>query len=263
MLPIVGVIELGEASRPIGGYGLCVALGMVVAGGLTARATYRIRGDVGAVIAAIGYTIAGGVIGAWLTFLAVEWARTGSPMEALRAGGGLVFYGAVPGGLLASYFGARALGVPWAKTLDLAVPALAAGHAIGRVGCLLGGCCFGAAWEGPWSVTYTHPMAPAAHPSLPRHPTPIYEAGGLLLLAFVFSLTPMRRIGDGARALSYVCAYALLRLTVELSRGDGIRGVFFGVSTSQWISIALLLGAAAGLYRLRGRPQAPAAELSP
>jgi phosphatidylglycerol:prolipoprotein diacylglycerol transferase len=146
--PIVTEVSIFGTTRPIGGYGLLVAIGVALSAGLAARAANRIRADVGAVIATLGYTTMASFAGAFLLFWIVMAARTGDPWI-IREGGGLVFYGAVPGGALAAYWGARALDVPYRKMVDLAVPGIAAGHAIGRIGCFLGGCCFGAEWHGP------------------------------------------------------------------------------------------------------------------
>ena len=240
MHPIVAIIDLVDPPRPIGGYGLAVAIGVALTGLLVARAAHRAGDDVGAVLAAIGYTIGGSFAGAFGLFVLVEWARTGSFVDAITHGG-LVFYGAVPTGVLASWLAARGLRVRWLKTVDLAIPAIAAGHAIGRIGCFLGGCCYGAPWDGPLAVTFTHPLAPAAHPPVPRHPVQLYESFGLLVLAIAFALTPIGRAGSGRRALAYVGAYAVLRFSVETLRGDEIRGVVMGLlSTSQLISLAAL-----------------------
>lgn len=244
MNPIVFELEMFGVTRPIGGYGLAVALGMLVTSAVAVRAAQRAKLDVGAVIACCGYTIAGGLAGAWLTFLAVEWARTGSPVAALQSGGGLVFYGAVPGGLLGAYLGARMLGVPFARTIDLIIPGIAAGHAIGRIGCFLGGCCFGAPHgtvesPGLLSVVFTHPMSPAAHPPVPRHAVQLYESAGLMVLALVFAIVPIGKT-DGARALAYVIAYGALRLVTESLRGDAIRGLWGPLSTSQMVSLAAM-----------------------
>ncbi len=236
MNPILFELELFGVARPIGGYGVLVAAGMLVTALVAVRAARRARIDAGAVLACSGYTIVGGLVGAWLTFVLVEWVRTGSPMTALQSGGGLVFYGAVPGGLLGAYLGARMLEVPFVRMLDLSVPGIAAGHALGRAGCFLGGCCFGRAHSGTFSVVFTHPLAPAAHPPIPRHPVQLYESAGLLFLAFAFALVPIRKT-DGARALTYVIAYGLLRFFTESLRGDAVRGVWGGLSTSQLVSL--------------------------
>lgn len=256
MSPIVYELTIAGVSRPIGGYGLAVAIGMLVSGLVATRAAQRARLDVGAVIACCGYAVAGGLAGAWLTFIAVEWARTGTPMTALRSGGGLVFYGAVPGGATAAWLGARYLGVPFARVLDLSVPGIAAGHAIGRIGCFLGGCCYGTEHHGLLSVVFTHPLAPASHPPIPRHPVQLYESAGLVALGLVFAMTPVGH-ARGDRALAYVVGYGALRFAVEALRGDGIRGVWGPLSTSQGISI-LAMAAAGALLLARRRARVAA-----
>jgi phosphatidylglycerol:prolipoprotein diacylglycerol transferase len=249
--PIVTEIDLFGVRRPIGGYGVAVAIGVFLTCGLIARVAQRQRVDVGGTIATLGYAAGAGFLGSWLMFVLVEWARSGDPMQGLRTGG-LVFYGAVPMVAIASYFSARTFEIPYLRMLDLSVPAIAAGHAIGRVGCLLGGCCFGAEWHGPFAITYTDPVAPAAHPPVPRHPTPLYESFGLIVLALVFALVPVKRVGDGQRILLYAVSYAVLRFLVETTRGDAIRGVAFGLlSTSQLTSIALFAFALVMLVRRR------------
>lgn len=258
MHPIVTEISLFGTTRPIGGYGLAVAIGVVVAAVVTARSAERIRADVGAVIAAIGYTTMGSFLGAFLLFWLVTAIQTGDPL-AIRNGGGLVFYGAVPTGLAASYFAARGFRLPWLRLLDLSIPGIAAGHALGRLGCFLGGCCYGVAWDGPLAVTATDPLSPAAHPPVPRHPVQLYEAFGLLVLAFAFALAPKKKIGDGGRALTYVALYAVLRFSVELLRGDALRGVWGIASTSQLVSVSLfVLAVILGARVLRDRRVAEA-----
>lgn len=237
-------------TRPIGGYGLAVTLGILVSAAIAARAAHRAKEDVGATIATIGYATMAGFAGAFLLFAIVEWARTGDPLAVLEHGG-LVFYGAVPTALAAVVISGRAFGLPWLKIVDLSIPGIAMGHALGRIGCFLGGCCFGAEWNGPWAAIATHPLAASAHPSVPRHPVQLYESLGLLLLAGVFVFVRPSRVGDGARALSYVALYAILRFSMEQLRADTIRGVFFGLSTSMMISLALLGGALALGLRVR------------
>lgn len=259
MLPIVYELHLFGVTRPIGGYGLMVSLGVLATGFLSARAAYTAKEDWGGVIAAIGYATIPAFLGAGALFYLVELARSGFDVEAvLSRGPGLVFYGAVPGAALGTYVAAHYLRVPWWKMIDLSVPAIAVGHALGRIGCLLGGCCFGAEWHGPWAVTATDPMSPMANPSVPRHPVQVYEALGLVLIALVFAATPLdhRWIGppgSGRRLSLYAIVYGVLRFVVESFRGDGVRGVFFGgvISTSQLVSIGVIALGVAGLVRAR------------
>jgi len=254
--PILTVLEWGEISRPIGTYGPMLGVAMLVGAFLAARAGHRAHMDVGAIIAACGFTIGGSLAGASLLFVLVEWARTGSPVEAVQGGGGLVFYGAPIGGFLALWFSSKKLDLDLPKLIDLGMPAVPAAHAMGRIGCFLGGCCYGEAWEGPWAVRYTHPIAPASYPPVWRHPVPLYETVLLLLLALALTLTPPRRVGSGERLGWYLIGYALIRSFVETLRGDGVRGVWLGglVSTSQLISMAGLAIGVFVIWRARRKP---------
>ncbi|MBN8616111.1 MAG: prolipoprotein diacylglyceryl transferase [Deltaproteobacteria bacterium] len=257
MLPIVYELHLFGTTRPIGGYGLMVSLGVIATGFLSARAAHHAKEDWGGVIAAIGYATIPSFLTAGALYYLVEFVRSGFSIEqAIAHGPGLVFYGAVPGAAIGSYVAAKWLRVPWWKMVDLSVPAIAVGHALGRMGCLLGGCCFGAEWHGPWAVTATDPMSPMSHPSVPRHPVQIYEAIGLTLIALVFAAIPLDQKwigapGSGRRLSLYAIVYGLLRFVVEGFRGDGVRGVFFGglVSTSQLVSMGVIALGLAGLVR--------------
>lgn len=243
MDPILTVLRVGEIERPIGTYGVLIALGIVVGSFLAARSAHRANIDVGATIAVIGFTVGGGLVGSYLVFWFVELLRTGSPMTAIQSPG-LVFYGGPLGGAIMLLWSCRKLEVPAGRLLDVAMHALPAGHAIGRAGCFFGGCCYGSYWEGPWAVRYTHPIAPASIPAIFRHPTPLYESALLMIFAWGLLLWRPRHVGTGRRAGVYMIGYACIRTLTELFRGDLVRGMYFGglVSTSQLISMALFAG---------------------
>ena len=40
----------------------------------------------------------------------------------------------------------------------------------------------------------------------------------------------------------YLCAYSIIRFMTEFLRGDTYRGIFFSLSTGQWISIFIFIG---------------------
>lgn len=144
-------------------------------------------------------------------------------------GGGFVFYG----GLVASLL---FLGI--FKLLDKKlvykelwpmIPALVFGHAIGRIGCFLAGCCFGKPTEFFWGVhIYDHD----------RHPTQLLEALGLLLIG---TLIVRKKIPTTAAATFYLVSYGGLRLVIEVLRGDTIRGHWGIMTPSQWISFLMVL----------------------
>ncbi|NLI78276.1 MAG: prolipoprotein diacylglyceryl transferase [Candidatus Riflebacteria bacterium] len=94
--------------------------------------------------------------------------------------GGLVFFG----GFLATAATMIAYG-KWHRIRlrdlgDMIAPCLILGHAVGRIGCFLNGCCYGRPTGLPWGVVF-----PRLGDGLPRHPTQLYEAGFLAVLFLV------------------------------------------------------------------------------
>jgi phosphatidylglycerol:prolipoprotein diacylglycerol transferase len=168
--------------------------------------------------------------------------RLGSLLLALQAPG-MAFLGGLLGGGALAFWSARRLALPALLLLDLSAPFVALGHALGRIGCLLGGCCYGLPWNGVLAVHYGDPLAPAAWPSVARHPVPLYEAALLLALAAWLCWRPAGPPGSGRQTVRYVSAYALLRLGLETLRGDAVRGLYAGglVSSSQLVALALLV----------------------
>jgi phosphatidylglycerol:prolipoprotein diacylglycerol transferase len=245
MHPILTVLQLGDRQLPIGSYGVLLCLAIAAAALGTLRTAARARLDVGACIAALGIAVAAGFAGAALLHAVVQCVRLGS-LAPLLWPPGLSFFGAALGGASALALAGPALGVPVLALADRAVPALCLGHAIGRIGCFLGGCCFGQPWHGPLAMRPTHPLAPAAALDSPLHPLPLYEAFGLVVLAVAFASQRVRAPGSGQRVLAYAAAYSALRLTLESLRGDEVRGVFFGgaFSTAQLIAACVLAACA-------------------
>ena len=156
-----------------------------------------------------------------------------SRMPSFWLGGGFVFYGGLALGIFYVFIYSYVLKKFPVERLGWVLPALGWGHALGRTGCFLSGCCYGKITQVPWSI-YLHGHF--------RHPVPLYEAGFLVLLAIVSH----RLLKRGASSLSvagfYFVMYALGRLLLEFFRGDTIRGIYWwGGSFSQVISALLIV----------------------
>jgi phosphatidylglycerol---prolipoprotein diacylglyceryl transferase len=166
--------------------------------------------------------------------------------------GGNVFYGCILGGLAGSllYYWRRPFPF-WAMT-DVAAFAVAMGAAIGRIGCFLNGCCYGAMTDVPWAVRFpagSHAWAhqlnaglisPDSAWSLPVHPTQLYASiAGFVLLGLLLAFLPLRRRQGEAMALLMVF-YALTRWLIEALRFDE-PAIFAGMTLSQNISVVLLV----------------------
>ncbi len=170
------------------------------------------------------------------------------PLDAIaHFGGGLVFYGGLLGAAGVALWYCRHYKVRFWAMADLFAPAIPAAHALGRVGCFLAGCCYGL--EVPWGLTYTHSLVTEAD-GVPRLPVQLIEAACLLLLCLALLFFQRKPRAPGASLALYGLCYALLRFVLEFFRGDLVRGVAGGLSTSQWISLGILV--LCGLWLLRG-----------
>ena len=265
------LIDLGEVSLPwIGGvhlalptYGLIVALGVVVAW-IWMQKRAQAEGIAPEDSSSVAFwTLVGGLAGGKIGLLIVDapWylAHPGDLLGAgfLQAAG--VIWTAVLGGIAGMLIVSRRLGLPLGRLLDAAAPAIPVGQAIGRLGCLMAGCCFGGACSAPWAIIY-HSQAARARTGvplgIPLHPAPVYEA--LWSLAVVLPLTLLtfrRRRRPGEAALAYLASYGVGRFIVEFFRGDAVRGLWFAgrLSTSQIISAVAVPTALGVWFWLRTR----------
>lgn len=167
---------------------------------------------------------------------------------------GMVFYGGFVGSVAAiwiyTHF-SKALPRPFAlELLALATPLF---HAFGRAGCFLGGCCYGIPCS--WGITVqNNPVLPELN-GVTRFPVQLIEAGCNLLI-FAVLICCFRSKQKRLPLLStYIFLYAPVRFVLEFFRGDLIRGMWLGLSTSQWISLILL--AAALIHTLRIHKKSP------
>jgi prolipoprotein diacylglyceryltransferase len=150
-------------------------------------------------------------------------------------------------------------------TLDSLAFALPAGLAVGRIGCLLGGCCHGTPSSLPWAITYPAGtrafdvhlsrglILPGATNSLAVHPVQLYE---ILLLAVVIAVLALarRRLNRvGSLFLLYVALQSLVRFAIEFVREEPVSPVL-GLRPLQWVLLLAAAAAGACVY-LRERPQ--------
>jgi phosphatidylglycerol---prolipoprotein diacylglyceryl transferase len=159
---ILWLPKLFPDGLPIRGYGLMVLLG-VVSG--VAMATYRAR-QVGLnheLIWSLAFWLfIGGILGARLFYVIEYWDqrfRSDSISTTIFRvldfpEGGLVIYGALLGGAIATIAFARKHNLPLLALADLITPSMLVGLALGRIGCLLNGCCYGGPSTLPWAVTF-------------------------------------------------------------------------------------------------------------
>ncbi len=204
--------------------------------------------------------IVGALVGAKLLLFVVEFdhilAEPAFAWTLLRSAG--VFYGGLIVALGAAFWFMRRHRMPLWTTCDAFAPGIALGQAVGRVGCLLAGCCYGHPTDLPWGITFTNPIA-AANVGTPLdvalHPTQLYESVATLLILGILLLSERRgRMFPGQLFWSYLLLYPLARFAIEFFRGDPRGTVLDLVSTSQFVSLLLIPISIAMLIRLGRTP---------
>jgi len=180
------------------------------------------------------WLMAGGILGARLAYVIsnFDYYRA-APQDIIRIDqGGLIYYGGFIGGAIAFFSFAAWRRMPALDLGDFVATALPLGHAFGRVGCFLNGCCGGCA---------------ASHPSfltggLARYPVQLYESlfnlGVYAFLTWFF----LRRRGPrhGAVIALYLLLYPVGRFLLEFIRGDDRMRVG-GLDVAQEISLAMIV----------------------
>lgn len=163
---------------------------------------------------------------------------------------GFVFYGGLIGGVLGLVIYAKAFKLPLVPYFELYAAGTALGHAFGRIGCLLSGCCYGFPVSGGFYVMYRHVADPNTPLNVPLFPIQLVESLCLVAIFLICDLIFYRGKRRGGSALFYGICYPAVRFVLEFFRGDVLRGVYAGVSTSQIISAAILLVCGAIVARI-------------
>jgi phosphatidylglycerol:prolipoprotein diacylglycerol transferase len=179
---------------------------------------------------------------------------------------GHVFYGGALVGGAALWLLATRRAVPVKAALfDAAVPGVLAGVLIGRVGCFLAGCCYGAALPPGSTLAAIGVRFPPDHPTHGAlvHPVELYDAAfgavGLAVLgvrALVQAPSSVAWGGfPGGAACVAAAAYAVHRFATEVWRADVDRGLWLGgaLSTAQIVSLVVFPVAVVLWWTLRRR----------
>jgi phosphatidylglycerol:prolipoprotein diacylglycerol transferase len=236
------LLELGPFT--VYSYGVLLAAAYLLALYM-AVSRARARGIDGDRVLDMGiYIIISALVGAKLLLLIVDFdvfRKNPAELWTLARSGG-VFYGGLILATVVGLWFARKHRLPLWRTADACAPAIALGHVVGRMGCLLAGCCWGRPTTLPWGITFTNIFA-ASNVGTPLHvalhPTQLYDAAAELLILLL--LTGTERKGKpfaGRTFWLYMLLYAASRFSVEFFRGDP-RGMMGGFATSQLIAIAL------------------------
>lgn len=249
---------------PVHLYAVMIACGFVVGIWLAARYGQRAGLDREMILDLCWWLLVGGLVGARIAFIAVEWEQyywpcvdyqhfnSLYPDDAITEAdctrllrfwnGGLVYYGGAIGGILTMFWFMRREGQSVWPVADALIPSLAIGQFFGRLGCLAAGCCWGApTGDHRWALFFPPKSMPyyaqykeglitghEAH-ALPIHAVQLYDAlAGLALFVLLVWIRQRKRY-HGQVFVWWMFLYPLQRSLIELFRGDAERGFIFEV----------------------------------
>lgn len=226
-------------------YGICLAVAVIVG---VSYAIYRCKesslvADDIFIFAAC--TVGMGMCGAKLLYILVSYGADEIIKEIQNGsygflkGGGLVFLGGVLLGIPGAFVSSALTKHSVKEFEKVVVPVLPLCHAIGRIGCLFAGCCYGIEYNGFMAIHYSNSIY-GLPVSQGYFPTQILEALFNIVLFILLHFKSKKESDAYDLLFSYLFLYAFERFGTEMLRGDGIRGKWLLFSTSQWISIGLI-----------------------
>ena len=213
-------------------YGLMVFIAVVTCLNLLVKEARRLGYDKD-LIFDLGITIIfSGIIGARLLYVLLNLGfYLENPIEIfLLAHGGLAILGGIVFSLISAFIFMKLKKMPFLDTLDLIAPYVVLGQSIGRIGCLLNGCCYGF----PSEIGFYFPV----HEEI-LFPVQLLSSFLLLLLFVLLRIKQYRPHSTGMVFVSYIIYYSLLRFFTEFIRADSSR-LMFNLTVFQYFCIALL-----------------------
>lgn len=181
--------------------------------------------------------VLGGFLGSKLMFVVTQipWLVMNFSFKnvfQLLVQGGYVFYGGLFGVLYTIFTLTKKDKDKRNRILKMIVPAIPLFHSFGRIGCFLAGCCYG--------KKLFVPIVLEGILEFWRIPVQLFEALFEFVLFIILLLIGRKKL-DSNLLNFYLITYAIFRFINEFFRGDEIRGIYFGYSTAQWVSMAILL----------------------
>lgn len=234
------------------GYGLMVGTGFLLA---VILCCYRAKWlglspdaalDLAILILVLGF------LGGKLLYILVEFKSFLRDPLALLGSEGFVVYGGILSGILCAIWYCRRKKLNFWSYFDLMMPGAALNQGVGRIGCFLAGCCYGRQTNSALGVVF--PQGSIAPAGIPLLPTQLFSAAGDLLIAAALLLLHRRLSRQGSVGALYLILYGLGRFVIEFFRADP-RGSVGVLSTSQFISVFIVLGGAFLLWRCRRMPE--------
>ncbi|MBL7686202.1 MAG: prolipoprotein diacylglyceryl transferase [Deltaproteobacteria bacterium] len=228
-------------------YGFMTALGFLAGMFWVSYESKRLQLPTQKLIDLCFYLILATLFGARLFYMVIEvpefWK---TPLDFFKIWeGGLVFYGGLIVSLLFCFYYLKKNHLSFWKVTDVFSPGLAIGHALGRVGCFMAGCCHGkvADVHSFWAVIYPNDPESLAPIGIPIYATQLMESAAELLIFLILVFFRKKKKFDGEVSLLYLLLYSTARFFIEFLRGDDSRGFLLGLSSGQVVSFILFFSA--------------------
>lgn len=258
MFPFIEIFE-----RQIGTYSLFAFLGLLICGLVVTVSCKHINIKVEDAVILILITAVGLLVGGHILYGITNYknildifSNSYSFKEIFKiladSFGGMVFYGGFIGGAAALAIYKKFSKSPFKEYIfDIYAFSIPLFHFFGRLGCFFAGCCYGIESNIGFTV-HDNPLIPDIN-DVKRFPVSLLEAAfNLLIFAFLFYMFKKGKCKNKL-VFVYMLLYSVVRFSVEFLRGDTIRGVYFGISTSQWISIVLFVLAIIKLFVIKSK----------
>ncbi|MHB8069920.1 MAG: prolipoprotein diacylglyceryl transferase [Desulfobaccales bacterium] len=200
-------------------YGFFLALAFLSSIYLSAREAERLGMSRARFYDLCFYAVLGALAGSRILYILTELPTFAAhPLKIFALWeGGLIFHGGLVGAVAVAFYYMRRHSIPWRPAFDALAIGMPVGQALGRVGCFMAGCCWGAPSNLPWSVIFSNPetLCPIKEP---LHPSQLYEAVLLMgVFGILYGLRTRKRF-QGQLMLTYFVLAGTVRFVTEFVR---------------------------------------------
>ncbi len=246
MLPIINIF-----GRSVGSYAVLSFLGFIICGVVVYYSCRKLKVEVEDIAILELVVAAGLLIGGHLlygitnttkiidTVKSIPDVNIKETLKALSDSfGGMVFYGGFLGGIASLKIYIHFTKVEFKSfIMDIYAFSIPLFHFFGRIGCFLAGCCYGIESKFGFVVD-NNTLVPSIN-GVRRFPVALLEAVTNIIIFYILLKMFKKGLCKNKLLYLYMIFYSSVRFFTEFLRGDSIRGIYLGVSTSQWISIGL------------------------
>jgi phosphatidylglycerol:prolipoprotein diacylglycerol transferase len=212
-------------------YGILIMLGVLGGSYLAARLAQRKGENPDHLWNMVPLVVFIAIAGARIYWVMLDWQTccAADPWQALNIrGGGISIHGAIAFGLLAIWGFTRYNRLRFFRWVDIIVPGMALGQAIGRWGNFTNQEAFGGPTSLPWGIFISPERRPLGYEQFSYfHPTFFYESvynllACVILYQIAVRIDRDRRLRDGDTLWIYLIGYAIARFAIESLRTDSL-----------------------------------------